>query len=686
MTVPKYLNAAELDCRELPGSKPCYCMSCSNRTSYGFLGLWHLLGKYYDSNLQGGNCSIRACNETDFETIVSSDNTTQMRVFGLGAGQSFVSTGRANLYCNYTLQLATKWMKGSENSPPRVPEVSRSACWLQRSILPLYIYYTEGKAIDPARTQDIASAFEAADSGPVFITTEVWLNSSDDNAVSGVKQQLYNIRHFCTDCMAVLAVKQNDYNALYKVIGPPGAEDPEVLSDIDAIGFGFRANDYSHCSSDRILHDNLNFSSYILTNYSKPSIWLYVGASEGNSSNGECQWDSVMVSNFYQELLTITGGMASSGVLGMGFYEFVDGSGSLPCNGVQGCDFGLVNAKGEQKHPQMNAWADMCQEIGTVGGYRVPLIFSRNSKGAVCDKMRNPEPSLHAAARIGSEQGFSSTEAVPKAGGEKGMGCGEACPSDKPMPPVYDSTGHGSGIGHCGIYPIIDERADDADLSASYMRAEFEQESLFDPWKVSCNAAPCGTPLGTTMEDICVAAGYPPDCQANTLYGKTCPSDKPYFCAFGLAQCIEYPGQLDEFTKGCGGEKYNPFDPGMSACCGVNKFSYYLRDAPDATEKWVKYYWNELSPPNCYGAMQDGEQGWAAYYLASNRYFGTTWNRLTDFKNQRPCTGGTGSYNHYIDYLRNNVTASAPPGTSYGAQVMSRFGAAVSACGSDCPG
>ena len=165
-------------------------------------------------------------------------------------------------------------------------------------------------------------------------------------------------------------------------------------------------------------------------------------------------------------------------------------------------------------------------------------------------------------------------------------------------------------------------------------------------------------------------------------------------CAYGLAQCIEYPGQYyvanglslpDAINGSCGGEKYNPFDPSMSACCGVKKFSTYLRDAPDATEKWVKHYWPDLAPPNCYGGMENGEQGWAAYYLASNRYFGTTWNRLTDFKNQRPCTGGSGSYNHYIDYLRNNVTSSSPPGTSYGAQVMSRYRSAVSACGSDCP-
>jgi len=708
MTVPKYLNDSELICQGIPGNKPCYCMACSNKTSYGFLGLGWLVG-YYDSNLQGGNCSISKCNETDYEEIVESDNSTQMRVFGLGAGQSFVSTGHANLYCNYTLQLATKWMKGTKNSPPRVPQVSRAACWLQRSTLPLYIYYTEGKAIDPSRTQEIASAFQAADIGPVFVTTEVWLNSSDDNAISNVKQQLYNIRHFCTKCMTVLAVKPNDYNALYKVIGvPPDGIDTTMLDSIDAAGFGFRANDYPHCDADRIIYENLNFSRYILKNYNKPTIWLYAGASEGNNSDGSCQWDGTMVSGFYQELLTRTGGLASSGVLGMGFYEFVDGSGSLPCNGVQGCSFGMLSANGSQKHPQMNAWADMCQEVGANSEYRNPLIFSRNGQGSSCEVMTNDQPSLHAATMINSGQGFSSDEVVPEAKIAK-LGCGEACPAETSMPYVYYSgTAGGFDGNHCEPYPIIDERADDADISTTYMRAEFEQESGFDPYAVSTcvddDYSACN-PEKYTMAQICELAGMAddPKCQKDKCTGinpQNGKKQKP--CAYGLAQCIEYPGKAYTIDNpygqvsggvpapvaNCGGENYNPFDASQSACCGVNKFADVLRGGSGSTENWVNSNWAQLS--KCTGGMKPEEKGWAEYYLASNRYFGLKPATLNEFVKQRDangecCAGSDGSqntqcYQNYIAYLR-----SLSPKNSYGAQVMSRYRAAVSACDSDCP-
>jgi len=695
LTVTKYVPDADLICRELPGDKPCYCMACSNKTSYGPLGIGYLLSSFYNSNLRGGNCSISQCNQSDYVGIVQSDNNTQMRVFGLGAGQSFVSGGHANLYCNYTLQIATKWMKGAQGSPPRVPLVSRSACWLERSMLPLYIYYSGGKGISFSRSREIASSFQADNTGPVMLTTEVWLNGSDDSEVASVRQQVDALR-MCDKCMVILAVKPNDYGALYKLLGVPGAIDHSIYDKIDAVGFGFRANDYAHCDSAEIIHENINFSRYILQKYNKPTIWLYVGASEGNSSDGSCQWTGESAADFYQEIMGQTGNLPSAGVLGMSLYEFVDGTGPLPCNGVQGCDFGMLLANGTQKHPVMNAWSDMCQEIGENSEYRTPLIFSKNGQGSACDVMPNDQPSFHLAQSIGSSQAFSYSEAVPLAA-VKGLGCGETCPGNgtsMPKPSAYDSTGNSFDAKNCSAYPVIDERADDLDISATYMRAEFAQESGFDNWVVSCNAAPCGTPLGTTMEDICAAAGYPPGaaCLAHTLFGdgKSCPQNKPYFCAYGLAQCIELPGQyyvknsqsLPAAIQGCGAENYNPFDAGQSACCGAGKFAAFLRDGSGATaEKFVHNNWAELS--KCSGGMADDEKGWAAYYLASNMYAGTTWNVLSQFISQRDSNGDCTGTQHYIDYLRSRATANDD--TGYGAKVMSRYRAAAGKCDSDCP-
>jgi len=711
VTVAKYVNQADLTCKEMTGAQPCYCMACTNKTSYS--GFFSWLFNYYDSTLVGGNCSIAGCNLSDYDRIVTSDSSTQMRTFALGSGQSFVSTGNANLFCNYSLQLATKWMKGGAGAAPRVPQASRAACWLERSMLPVYIYYGNGAAIDPARTGQIAQAFNAADSGPVMLTTEVAWDSADSAQVAGVRGQVLAIDS-CDKCLTVLAVKPGDTEALYSVMGMPGNLDHSMYDKIDAVGFGFRANDYTGCDPAQVMGEAVGFSRYILQKYNKPTVWLYAGVSEGNSSDGSCQWTAANVQDFYSSLLTYTGGMASNGILGVSLYEFVDGSGALECNGVQGCDFGLLYANGSQKHPALNAWSDMCQEVNINSLARKPLIFSKNGNGNVCDVpgLRNDQALMHASQEISSGQGLLLGE-VKSAVRVKNLGCGEICPENSTMkkPITYDNTGNGFDPNHCDKFPIIDERADDLDISATYLKAEFEQESGFDPYAISLECkdedfAGCN-PQAYSAAQICELAGMASDplCKRDLCTGTNPVNGKKLKpCAYGLAQCIEYPGiaytaanpygqagTMPDVVKACGGEKYNPFDPGMSACCGAKKFADALRSGPNSAEAFINSpsNWAELSKCSPDGMMPD-EKGWASYYLASNKYGGITTAVLLDFVAQRDangaCCANSGSstcYKHYIDYLRSRATPNDD--TVYGAKVMSRYRAAVSACSSDCP-
>jgi len=710
LTVPKYVDPSEQICREIPGNKPCYCMTCTNTSSYTGPLKW-LLSGFFDSTLSGGTCGVYPCNKTDYETIVSDSKDTQMRAFALGAGQSFASTGIANLYCNYSLQFATKWMKGSKGSPPRVPLASRASCWLDRNTLPIYIYYTGGEEISPARTGEIAQAFNSAGTGPVILTTEAGWDGTNTVQAGLVKQQVLAIDS-CDKCMTVLAVRLNDYQALYNVMGVPGNLDYGIYDKIDAVGFGFRANDYPTCNKDQAIFEAINFSRYILQKYNKPTIWLYVGVSEGNSSAGGegvmggCNWTQENVQDFYSSLMARTGGLGSAGVLGMSAYEFVDRTGPIPCNGVQGCDFGMLLANGSQKHPGLNSWADMCQEVNMRSMTRKPLIFSRNGQGYVCDTSElgyYDQALMYEAARIASSQGLMDGPVWAQMK-VKNLGCGEVCPgngSAMPKPSTYDGTSNSFDAKHCSIYPVIDERADDLDISATYLRAEFEQESGFDPMAVS----PCVditlangqhnnkcNPMDYTMAQICELAGNPAGCKSSLA----CPAGKKP-CAYGLAQCIEYPGKaytpdnpygqvqggIPGAIAGCGGENYNPFDAGQSACCGAGKFATFLRDGSGTTtEKFVQNNWAELSKCQPDG-MTEEERGWAAYYLASNRYLGATWNVLSEFVSQRDSNGACTGTKHYIDYLRSNATKDDD--TKYGAQVMSRYRAAADKCDSDCP-
>ena len=132
----------------------------------------------------------------------------------------------------------------------------------------------------------------------------------------------------------------------------------------------------------------------------------------------------------------------------------------------------------------------------------------------------------------------------------------------------------------------------------------------------------------------------------------------------------------------CGGLAYNPFNPSMSICCGVNKFKDFLQNA----NAFIANHWYDLS--QCTNGMTDAEKPWAAYYLASNAYYGSqgiSASKLADFIAQRDSNSSCKGELNYIQYLRNNDTLAAP-GNSYGAQVMSRYFDAVNTCDSDCPG
>ena len=704
VTVPKYANPADPSsfvCLEVPGDKPCYCMFCENKTSWlSSASAWYKPWTWFDTTLEKGSCRFEECNQTIFADSLSANDNLQSRVFMVGQGPSFSSTDAANLYCNYSLQLATKWMIGGRGVAPGVPAKERAACWLAQNILPLYIYYTNGTAIDPVRTGEIAQALDGA--GPALVTTEVNFNSSNPAAVAAVKGQIEAIHNSCSKCLTVLAVKSGDTQALQKIFGMPGeATDPakpykKYYDMVDAVGFGFRANDYAECRAEVPVGYNFLFSRQVLRNYSKPTIWLYAGASEGKNMDGSCSWDAQKVHNFYQNIFAISDAMANSGIIGVSFYELFDRAGPLPCNGTEGCDFGLLKADGSQKHPELNSWSGLCSEFGTVG-FRSPLVFSRNSYGSSCSFMTNDRMLLRNPVELNTASGLQYSEVASLERG-KGIppGCGEACISAEAMPDedIYDATGKSFDKSHCSAYPKIDQAADDADISATYFKAIVEQESGFNPQAVKCVAEgsrACNTGRPTsdadarnyyTVSELCQIAGIAPDkCPADCPAGQ-----KP--CGMGLSQCIDYPGKvyaqngqsLPSAVAACGAEGYNPFDPSMSICCGVKKFRSYL----DEAGRYIKSGWSELS--RCDNGMADADKPWAAYYLASNEYYGSEWQMGNNFRDKRDESESCGGEQNYIKYLRNRGPADQyGPNNEYGAQVMSRYIAAADKCGSSCP-
>lgn len=722
-SAPEYNDPSNLVCQEVDAAFPCACMNCKMDLSWS-AELANYLHNWFDGSLKGGSCNIENCNaETYYNKLNDKGDRIIQRTFMYGVGPSFVSSNNANLYCDYTLQLATKWMLPKGDGPPRVPHAGRALCWLDRNIIPLYIYYTKGEHIDPARTAEIAKAFDDASvdplglqkgAGPVMITTEVDLDSADDAAIALVRAQIAAIHNTCDKCKTVLAVKSNDKVALAKLLGPPGFHTAEY-DMVDVVGFGFRANDYPssyRCNVDKIINENFQFSRYILSQYQKPTIWLYAGASQGKNIDGECEFSAEAVHSFYQSIFKYTQGFASSGMLGISFYEFTDGSGPLPCTNDEGCGFGFVEASEDpantqpiQKHPELNTWSSLCRYYGSLNEERSPLVFSRNSYGTSCDFASNTAMFRSVADEINTDKGLGYTEVVPTPKQEK-LNCGEVCPSDSKMarPEIFDDTGSGFPEINCEKVPSIDELGDDLEFSPMYFRAIIEQESSFRQYAVSCigsGSSACNK-RNLPLSEICRLSGIDPaDCPANPC------SSGQKVCAYGMAQMIDYPGKFydehpeyaseerTEYTGECGGRSYNPFNVGDNTCAGL----HHMRINLDKAENFVENNWGNLHACLPEG-IEDNERGWATYYLATNMYYGSDaisnpeWN---GFLKQRDvdsggdcCLGGTAPdcEQNYIAYLRKRDpgTCGAAPNNEYAACIMSRFTELVTKCDTECVG
>ena len=709
-TIPKYVPADQQMCLPKDPNNPCIAMICKKHP-WWISSVYSTLTNKFDASLKNGECNFEPFSPDRFAQLLadrvpdvnnpnpppSGDLKDWPRTLMFGYGPSFHASDSANLYCNYSLQLAVKWMR-SVGGPPHVQAPSRAMCWLDRNVIPVYIYYTGGQYIDSAQTGLIAKEFNDAPTsflgflgpsgaGPIMLTTELNFDSSNPTQVQSVKDQLAAIRANCEKCKTILAVQSGDTNALAQILGPPGNPTPEYKM-VDVVGFGFRANDYATCDPLDIIGKNYIFSNSILTSYSKPSIWLYVGASEGKSLGG-CTWTPEMVYNFYNDIYSASTAMTSSGIIGVSFYQFTDGTGQLPCDSTkEGCNFGVLLANSSQKHPEMNIFSELCTAYGSQE-YRNPIIFSSDGQGAECDMMNTAAMANKVSYQINSNTGFATTDVTPITKAPH-AGCGEVCPSESKMSDanVYDSTGNQFSSARCKSVPAIDDYGDDLDFSAAYFRAIVEQESNFDSTAVSCApiSANCNK-YNLPLSEICRLAGIAPaDCP-----NVACPSGQKV-CAFGLSQLIDYPGQFyvenpqysseerKDVTGECGGKNYNPFDPSENVCAGM----HLMRANLDSAVSFVEGNWGSFT--QCDPSLPEGDKGWMEYYLASLNYYGCGYrSQLSAFTSQ--CTSNDGKKN-FIDYLRTKAPACNPaPGYDYSAEIMSRFADLVDKCtNTDCVG
>jgi len=120
------------------------------------------IGFRADTSLIGGNCSFSVCNQSSFfelaKNLQSGSFDRIPAFFFVGQGSTFIDFEQANSYCNNTMKLAVDWLVGKDGEAPAIPAARRAQCYLGHGVIPLYIYYSDGKNISEERTKEIAKS------------------------------------------------------------------------------------------------------------------------------------------------------------------------------------------------------------------------------------------------------------------------------------------------------------------------------------------------------------------------------------------------------------------------------------------------------------------------------------------------------------------------------------------------
>lgn len=385
----------------------CTCMVCKKGPS-----IWRVF-----SSLAGGYCKFdNECNQTRFKDYLNSStqlgSNYSVRSFMIGQGPSFADYAAANTLCNDKLSMAVQWLIGRPQKPYDDVDPDRAICLLDKSVLPVYVLYSNGENIDTTQTQKIAYALghegrliRAAQKdgpvGPVVVVTEIDFNSSNDTVVRLIADQVEIIDSWCNDwtdpndpkiyCFVGIAPKIGDYEGLKKVMNKLELKgySKEKLSKFVLLAYGLNSHFVNvSCNGNRMLYVAKAFSQYARNNYSIASIIPYVLIDVGQpDASGTCKWTEIEAANTYNSIFSNGIAMLMKyGVIGIALYSPDASSNSNPLNCV---NCGVVNSDMLKR-----AWFGNCQRYTTTKysdattsttlAIPVPLIRFPNNDAADC--------------------------------------------------------------------------------------------------------------------------------------------------------------------------------------------------------------------------------------------------------------------------------------------------------------
>lgn len=560
----------------------CICMVCENETltwPYSWL---------YDRSLTGGSCRMMVgCTR---EAFLKRDGSTDeyIHYFMIGQGTNFAEFSKANLYCNNSLRLAVRWLYSTEGYDYPMPASERAECLLEKNVLPLYILYSEGKAISVDRAAKIAARFK--DSGPVILTSEFDFDPSSLSQAAAALDQAIMMKQECPSCLVAIAPRfyynttlvngepygyRGAYDFLDYAFGD-GTTYPNrqaALESIDLVAVGVNSHYSESCVGAQMIQNAMDYSAYALQKYAKPGIWAYVLIDEGgfNSAEGKgpsrCTWSTSEVYKTYTDLYRSAAPMVDSGIIGMAHYSLYGvQNGPLKC---ESC--GMMEVDGTVS-PQHTAWFGLCQHYYTERGI-LPLVFSP-FPCADCSFSTNVnmfQLDEFISGFSPDETDLAGSEIQPS---ETFYTCNGQLITVFPQDiESITSTSFVGGLDECEAYPELDTYAELRDVDPVLTRAIAWSETGMDNDDE-------GDPLSDQCEISTVDSGDFPtviDDPEGICGTRSAPTGE-LFHSMGLMQVHVYPysmwanyppGSYEADARWCAKDRFNPFNIEHNACVGT---------------------------------------------------------------------------------------------------------------------
>jgi len=535
----------------------CICMACKNVSFSWF--------RPFTSMMVGGNCYfLKNC--TSDKYLLLANRTLKPseapRRFMIGQGYSFNDFGDANPWCGNRLDMAVQWLIGDNDTPYSLADPARARCLLDKGVMPVYVLYSNSQAVDANRAGNISYTLghggplygalgnvqglsgiisqTGGPVGPVIITTEMDFNSSNDEVVRNVTDQIRQIDRFCGNnravdppliyCMVALGVQMGDTEGVRKVMEQLGPDSNKV----DLIAFGINAHrinlnesNEQACNSGNALLQALNFAQFALYNYSKPTVIPYVMFdANGTDSAGSCNWSEAAMDDAL--LTTMSPGslvaFQKAGVIGVAAYDFNSSMWSLtnPLNCLD-CAIGKNDLR-------LRAWFGSCtlnkvRTIGSVPAGDNAIVFS-NESGGTCDY--NVQPLGLIQMVFGDSANPQLPASAPR--NDTAFRC-DACVSDNfsfPFSvPVVHIVTPANNETYCSGVPSLNIFSGRRNLDPSLVRAIAIGESGMNPCSAACVVAPGVTKSGCMSECYGKALDFVPEPDADTNCQVVAPGQTP---------------------------------------------------------------------------------------------------------------------------------------------------------------